>query len=512
MKNTPSFLRRGAAVFTLTCLAGSLNADTFSWTGGGGDNNWNNADNWTLLEGESGRLFPNDPNDIAIINQTLSADAVINVPTGTFDFRQIQIGDAGGTFKYTLSGLGTLRDNHNETTSEAGAISNNFTVLNGATVDFAGNIHVQRTSHEGRRSIAGDGNLLFTGNLTGSQFVTVVSPTTLTVRVDEGSGFNPNTLRVAGRVEVNTQNFTTAKVEMHNNGKLVTIGQDRSFNGNFELAGVTDTGAFFDGTSGYNLTVNGTTTFVAQGTNVAPARLRIDTSTLTLAGGLVINSGQNMARHPIRLVNQGTLELTGTSTSSQDLYIDGIGTMLINNTTGSALGSGDLRLGRGSGAWVPTTTSVTLSGTGSMDGTIYVSGYSNGSTLAPGTNDAGTLTAGGVVFFESGLSTPELLFNFREDGSHGHLSVLGDLTFTGLTNFTLLGLENLMGATVLATYGGSLIGQEHIWENFVLPEGYSMSYSGGEISIVPEPGTYALFAGVLGLTLVLARRRRVVVS
>ena len=60
-------------MLALGCLATLGLADTFTWTGGGNDDYWDNGDNWESIGGGS---YPDDTNDDAIIPYTANGWAV----------------------------------------------------------------------------------------------------------------------------------------------------------------------------------------------------------------------------------------------------------------------------------------------------------------------------------------------------------------------------------------------------------------------------------------------------
>ncbi|RYD18346.1 MAG: autotransporter domain-containing protein, partial [Verrucomicrobiaceae bacterium] len=108
----------------------------------------------------------------------------------------------------------------------------------------------------------------------------------------------------------------------------------------------------------------------------------------------------------------GTLELTAANTYSGTTRIMG-GTLLANNTTGSATGSGDIVLVYGG----------TLGGNGFVSGNVL-----NGGTVAPG-NSPGTLHIGGN-FQQNGLGT--LAMEIDSTGARDLLLVDGTASLAGV--------------------------------------------------------------------------------
>lgn len=136
----------------------------------------------------------------------------------------------------------------------------------------------------------------------------------------------------------------------------------------------------------------------------------------------------------------GTTILTKANTYSGGTLVNG-GTLVVNNTAGSATGTGEVVVAAGR-----------LTGTGFIDDTVRFTGAA---TLAPGSGP-GTLTMGGLIMqsdtvLDFDLGTPGVIGNNVND----FLEVTGDLTLDGLLNITDAGGFDL-GIYRLMNYGGAL--------------------------------------------------------
>jgi hypothetical protein len=174
--------------------------------------------------------------------------------------------------------------------------------------------------------------------------------------------------------------------------------------------------------------------------------------TIIGSGSTFTSSRQPRLRHPFRIF--GKFKAT-CGTSGVDFVVDGSGRLLLNNTAGSATGTGNsLVVGRQN--WVGST-SVVLGGVGSTDSDLIIGA---GGTLAPG-NSTGTLSAENVTF-EAG-STYEWEFG---EGSSDLLAVDGNITIEDDNDFTI-DITDLRGGPFgtldLMTYGGTLDGDPDLW-------------------------------------------------
>ncbi|MEJ0000124.1 MAG: autotransporter-associated beta strand repeat-containing protein [Verrucomicrobiota bacterium] len=254
----------------------------------------------------------------------------------------------------------------------------------------------------------------------------------------------------------------------------------------------------------------------------------------------------------------GALELKGNNAYSGGTTVSA-GALFVNNSAGSATGSGALSVGAG----------ATLGGTGTSSGSSFnISGSSSaranvlvGQSFAGDTTTAGQLTLVGSN--ASTLAAANLSFNLKADGTSNELQVQNTaVSFgtVGALNTTLT--LNVQGAapainTAYVLIAGTAVGTDALSSQFA--SGLSFGASSGslstglttlildsnqggsgnltlagldstlaqnsylflyqnsttgvdaievEVDVVPEPGTWAMLLGGLGLLLFWQRRKR----
>lgn len=212
----------------------------------------------------------------------------------------------------------------------------------------------------------------------------------------------------------------------------------------------------------------------------------------------LISDGVNSV--PITKTGSGTVRFTRAAGNTYDgLTTVSAGTLLVNNTSGSGVGTGS----------VTVSTGATLGGTGFIDPNDGNNVIVNGK-LAPGNNGIGTLTVGAagsennVLFGTAGRLVAEV-----SGGTKDLLAVFGDISLAG--NDDILDVTFITAPTldryVLATYTGSRDGTFTSLAVAGSAAPWAIDYSvNGEIAIaVPEPGTMVLLA--FGTIALVARRR-----
>jgi autotransporter-associated beta strand protein len=234
------------------------------------------------------------------------------------------------------------------------------------------------------------------------------------------------------------------------------------------------------------------------------------------AGELTINGviSANRAFEIIKTGVNGTLILTNDNTFSGGLRNNG-GTIYLNNTTGSATGSGQ----------VVSNSDAVYGGSGSFSGN-----YSGAGTIRPGATgngDIGTLTAGANVTwspndsnlklweFDLGTAAASLASAAAGDSTQDQLSIGGDFikaTGTGSTfNFDFLG-GGEEGWYKLVDWEGTTGFDESDFGATNLDTGLTGSFEIDNdalyLNVIPEPSSVALLLGGLGALALLWRRRR----
>jgi autotransporter-associated beta strand protein len=239
--------------------------------------------------------------------------------------------------------------------------------------------------------------------------------------------------------------------------------------------------------------------------------------TMTFTGNITRTGGTTATT--LTKSGAGTVVFSGSSNTYTDATVVSSGTLLLNNTSGSATGTGNLTVNAG----------ARLGGTG-----IIASTGSNGVTLnntailAPGDGTTGTLrlnaasTSGAMLTMLSGAKfSMELGASLASDkvnfwtyaGASDFVrnSNVIDITFlSGSTtgNYTLFNFYSNNGTTLTAAGFSSGLSL-----NFTNGGSGTLDYSTlGQINLVvsavPEPSTWALLAVSLTTVMVLRRRRR----
>jgi len=193
----------------------------------------------------------------------------------------------------------------------------------------------------------------------------------------------------------------------------------------------------------------------------------------------------------------GTLTLSGNNTYTGATIVTA-GTLIVNGSLSGAYGV-DAQGG-------------TLGGNGTIVGLVTIDA---GATLAPGIGLSTTavMTLGNDVIFGDSSFLKIDLDNTNDVSDE--LAITGglDIGNSDTLTLTLLNSTPTTNSFVIATYAGTYNGGTFATVNN-LPAGYQVDYTStpGEILIdpaaVPEPGTWSLMAGGLGMLAILKRSRR----
>ncbi len=434
----------------------------------------------------------------SVANIGLTTDLVIN--GGTLLKNSNAIADTasvtinGGSFVFdstTSSGNNNHQETINNFTMNGGGVSNHGT---GASFTINGNANLNA------------GNLIM--NQGGD--ITVLGATTLNggllTAKESTSTTVYNGLTVLNAVNITNQasgTYTAIKLTSHgtNKGALLTFNGNVTFTGN----GTNTNAVLIDSTDGALanqgvIALEGTRIF-----NIGNGAAAIDLAIVptlqdgTTAGGLT-------------KTGLGTLALNGASTFTGGTTVSA-GTLLVNNTSGSGTGTGAVTVEGG-----------ILGGSGTISGAVTVK---SGATLAPG-NSPGLLTVGSLIL-ESGSTTAFEIAGISTRGTDydaitvttgSALTLAGAFTidFTNIIALDNTTNINLFGYT--GTHSGdfsSLVSTGFYagtWSRSgetlsLVSGGQTLTFSEltGNLTVVPEPATWALLAFSLTTVLVLRRRR-----
>ncbi len=242
-------------------------------------------------------------------------------------------------------------------------------------------------------------------------------------------GAGPNS---GGSILFTNSSGGTARVEVFGNGN---IDFSRVFVANNTIGSVEGNGLVFLGAGKLAIGGNNINTTFA--------------GTITEQGGVHQGGPGSISK-----TGTGTLTLTSANDYSAGTTVES-GSLFINNTTGSATGSGPVNVVGG-----------TLAGTGTMTGPVTVGNGSSGAMLAPGASSSmiGTLTVQAELNFDANSSyeaeldsTNLAADNVTADGvaisgdSQLLLTDLGATTRPDGTSFTLV--NNTSGAAISGTFG-----------------------------------------------------------
>jgi len=485
-----------------------------------------------LIKTNSGTLTMQATNDYAGV--TVLGGGVLSVswltnsglasPIGAADSNSDNVLFTGGTLRFT-GGNGstdhgmTLSNGIVDVTSSATTLTFNGVITGSGTLTKMGQgrLALSGINTYSGSTLVNDGSLqLSTTTGTGS-FGT--GPVTLngltnavTLRFGSDGQTMANTLNVIG-----TNNFTSDPgnqivSDMTGDGTLtVNGGTTFTFGGNMSsFSGTVKAGAIinlrFNGSTGSSNAVfdlgnnfvtnnnrNGGVTIYLGGLIGGSGTLlrgaeSADAPTTYVIGGKNLDTTfagritERVATRPANIQKEGTgvFTLTGASASTGTTTVNG-GTLMVNNTTGSGLGTNTVTVNDGG----------TLAGTGFISGAVVVN---SGGMISPGNNAIGTLTlrsnltlnAGSVLNLEFG---PGVVPNDR-------VLVTNNLVLGGVVNITSLNTL-AAGTYTLMFYGKNLSGTLPVVGT--APRGFIYTFNTnttGQVRLIVKAETPPVFAGI----------------
>lgn len=240
---------------------------------------------------------------------------------------------------------------------------------------------------------------------------------------------------------------------------------------------------------------------VANGVNI-PATLTVGSSnTNTTFAGTLSQANDYLS---LTKVGTGTLTLTGAAQHYGDTTVDGGALLLANSTYGTGAGT------------VTVNTGGTFGGTSVvMDHTIV----NSGGHLAPGTAGALTfynglvLNDGSILDFQLGTASSQIVLSSNDylTGSASAGGITLNLANSGGFTAATYTLFEFSGASGTSSFDVS----DFVFGSTIAGYTYALALNGSALeltataSAVPEPSTYAAFAGLAALGLIMLRRRRI---
>lgn len=434
------------------------------------------------------------------------------------------------------------------------------TIFGGGTIEAGGTARTLTVGGDNVSSMTTDGSntfTTFTGIFSGAAAhnLTKVGNGTVTLANTVTSAWTGTTTISAGTLMIgagtDAGDIATSSSIINNSALVYNVGSGSRTYGN----AISGSGSLTQQSIGGSLTLTGTNTYTGA-TTIAAGTLQIGaggiagslstSSAITNNGALVFNRSDAIAQGAdfstaaitgagsLTQAGTGKLSLNATNTysgatiiSSGTLAIDSAGS--INNTSGISIGAGEFKYNSAT----PLSRTVSFSGTGgSLSGTGTITSALNvtaGNTLAPG-NSPGALTVASGAFANGSIFSLDLTTN-----GTGTAGVDWDqLIVTGLLDLTGVSAGGINVSLVNSNGFGWDGATSHTWSSFITygsVSGFnsnlftinSSAFTGGTgtwsvvqgtdalnlqyVVVVPEPSTWALILGGLGM-LGFARRLR----
>jgi autotransporter-associated beta strand protein len=292
------------------------------------------------------------------------------------------------------------------------------------------------------------------------------------------------------------------RIQPNNN---VTISEAVTLNG----TGIASSGALQN--------VSGTNIWSGQVTLGSATRINSDAGSLTLSSGTAV-TGSGMA---LTVGGNGNTTISGViATGSGTLTKDGSGTLTasaINTYTGAtSVNAGTLKVSAGGSIASSSLTTVNSGGTIAGSGTVGALSLSSGGTVAPGDSGIGTLNGSSATWNGGGA----FKFDLSNSGSTSDkLSLSGALTKGSAGTFQFDFQNSGLGVTgspvtyTLASFASTTFSAgDFSYVNLGSLGGQTGTFaivSGGtqlQLTVVPEPGTFAMLLGGVGMLAMLRRR------
>ena len=474
MKKSPLFKILVTSFALLAGLTASSQAVTYTW-GGSATGLWNTGANWVggtaPVSGNGNQVEFGTSGSVDVdynTSRTLGSVNLLAAATGT-----TTINLAGATRVFTLQQLVSVGE------VNLAAASGNLTFAG------SGNVSIGSTNYNFNNNSS-------SGTLTFSSIIAGIAGRGITLT---GTG---KTIFSGANTYLGTTTINAGTLQLDNSGAGNSTASIAVNNAGSVLA------VKYGGGSDYNEaqvgTLLGKTTFGATTTAFA-----FDTTngSGTYATALTMAAG-------LKKLGTNSLALTAANTYTGGTTVS-VGTLLVNNASGSGTGTGAVSVASG----------ATLGGNGTISGATTISA---GGTLAPG-NSPGVLSFGSTLTL-AGNATMEINGLVRGTDFDG-INTTGLLTYGGALSLNFgaatgigntydlfqIGAGSYTGSFASVSlgglYSGNLTNSSGVWSGTNGGFTFTFTQSTGDLGItaVPEPATWALLAFSLTTVMVFRRRR-----
>ena len=385
----------------------------------------------------------------------------------------------------TTVGAGTLQLGNGSTT---GSLSTTGTITDNGTLVFNRSNTVTQGTDFSNGAIGGSGSITQNGSgilhlLGVNTFSGGVLVNSGTLQIDNGAALGA----LPGSPAVQLTFGGNSTLQFFGSPAL---GANRGLAINSGMTATMDTQAFtpsiagvISGSGALTKTGSGTVTFSAANTYNGATTISAGTLILTAGGDLASSSGVNLGTHSSR----GTLDLTAKSSY----------TFALGKTVS---GDGTIDIGAGK--------AVTIAGNfqpGNSPGQVNVTGDLTLTSTAATTMDlAGNAGVKGVDFDNStstGATTYGGILTIQSYGGY-------DINANPNVTYSLFDFASYTGNfTSVSVAGTSLSYGANVWTGTNSGTTYNFDLTNGDLTVVPEPATWALLAFSLTTVVVMRRRR-----